>query len=325
MPRRSTREEFIQKSIAIHSDKYNYDKVQYINSSTKVCIVCSEHGDFLQTPGGHLNGDGCMKCGRKRTADSHRMTKEEFAESSRKVHDNKYTYSKVKYTNSLIKVCIDCPKHGEFWQVPSDHLGGHGCERCGHESASDIRRVTVEEFIKKSRNAHGDKYDYSKVRYTNNRTKVCIICPEHGEFMQTPDNHVNEVGCPNCLNKSEAKCRKILQDLTGCNFPSVWPDFLVYTSGKCLQLDGYCEELKLAFEYNGIQHYQYQKFFHRGSEDRLAIQQERDQFKYDRLAELGIELIIIPCTCDTDEKKEDFIRQELTRISDEREATNCVV
>lgn len=68
-------------------------------------------------------------------------------------------------------------------------------------------RLTTEEFIKRAKEVHGDKYDYSKVEYTNNRTKVCIICSEHGEFWQRPSEHnyKKKSGCPEC-----AKTKRIL-------------------------------------------------------------------------------------------------------------------
>ena len=63
------------------------------------------------------------------------------------------------------------------------------------------KKINKEEFIKKSISIHGNKYDYSKVEYINDKTKVCIICPEHGEFWQTPNNHLNGNNCPLCANK----------------------------------------------------------------------------------------------------------------------------
>ena len=64
------------------------------------------------------------------------------------------------------------------------------------------KRKTTEEFIKEAIGVHGEKYDYSKVEYKNNKIKVCIICPEHGEFWQTPTLHINQkCGCPKCWKK----------------------------------------------------------------------------------------------------------------------------
>ena len=144
-----------------------------------------------------------------------RKTKDDFIKDAKKIHDNKYDYSKVEYINQLTKVCIICPKHGEFWQTPKSHLQGHGCRECGneiskkvnlgksHKTYSDKITFNTESFILKSKEIHGNKYDYSKVDYKNITTKVCIICPEHGEFWQRPVEHIKQKsGCPQCANIS---------------------------------------------------------------------------------------------------------------------------
>lgn len=69
--------------------------------------------------------------------------------------------------------------------------------------------MSTEEFIKKSKQIHGNKYDYSKVEYTNNKTKVCIICPTHGEFYQKPNVHLMNHGCPKCAIENRKKIQKI--------------------------------------------------------------------------------------------------------------------
>ena len=122
-----------------------------------------------------------------------KKTKEEFIKGARKKHGDKYDYSKVDYVNKRTKVCIICHEHGEFWQTPSSHLQGKGCPICGGTST-----LTKEELIKKARKVHDNKYNYTKVEYVNNKTKVCIICPEHGEFWQTPYDHFYGCGCPKC-------------------------------------------------------------------------------------------------------------------------------
>ena len=134
-----------------------------------------------------------------------RSTTKEFIEKARKIHGDKYDYSKVNYTKNNVKVCIICPEHGEFWQRPDKHLAGHGCPNC---CKTGIKSNT-DDFIKKSREIHGDKYDYSKVEYINNRTKVCIICPEHGEFWQTPNSHLNGNGCFECSYIERGKDKRL--------------------------------------------------------------------------------------------------------------------
>ena len=188
------REQFIEKARKIHGDKYDYSKVNYINSQTKVCIICPEHGEFWQTPHSHLIKHGCCLCGKNKK--NYKSTKLFFVEKARKIHGDKYNYSKVNYINNRTKVCIICPEHGEFWQTPSSHLSNRGCNKCSKPVNN------TETFIEKAREVHGDKYDYSKVNYINNQTKVCIICHEkdnngneYGEFWQTPANHLSGKGC----------------------------------------------------------------------------------------------------------------------------------
>lgn len=190
---------FIEKAHKIHGDKYDYSKVVYKDAHTKVCIICPIHGEFWQTPNGHLRGNGCIKCAAEQRGLNNRFTLSKFIEEARNVHGNKYDYSKVKYTNSTTEVCIICPEHGEFWQLPIVHLRGNGCKKCGIEKTHNTQRKTLSQFIEESRNAHGDKYDYSKVNYIGNKNKVCIICPEHGEFWQAPIKHINGSGCPRCI------------------------------------------------------------------------------------------------------------------------------
>ncbi len=186
-------QEFIEKAKKIHGDKYDYSKVEYVHSHTKVCIICPKHGEFWQAPRHHLNGSGCPKC-----AGTIQLTTEEFIRRAKEVHGDKYDYSKVEYVHSHTKVCIICPKHGEFWQIPVHHLNGSGCPKC----AGTIQ-LTTEEFIRRAKEVHGDRYDYSKVKYVNARTKVCIICPKHGEFWQTASEHLRGQGCPKCAQEKK--------------------------------------------------------------------------------------------------------------------------
>lgn len=198
-----TRNDFINKANLIHNNKYDYSKVEYVNNSTKVCIICPEHGEFWQTPRNHLIGQGCPLCN-----GTFKLTNQEFIEKANLIHNNKYDYSKVKYVNNNTKVCIICPKHGEFWQTPHHHLNGHGCSKCRNENNGDRRRHNTEDFIRKSKSIHGEKYNYDKVNYVNSYSKVCIICPEHGEFWQSPYVHIQGHECPECAKIKRAKNNK---------------------------------------------------------------------------------------------------------------------
>ena len=113
------------------------------------------------------------------------MTLKDFITKAREKHTDKYDYSKVDYVNGTTKVCIICPEHGEFWQMPSNHLSNHGCPKCSGNYAP-----TTEEWIASVNEKHNGKYDYSKVKYVDAFTKVCIISPELGEFWQKPIDHL---------------------------------------------------------------------------------------------------------------------------------------
>jgi len=190
-----TTEIFIKRSIVIHKNKYDYSLVNYKNSRTKVKIICPIHGEFEQLPNNHLTGQICNECFKK----SKLLTNEIFIKRSNIIHNNKYDYSLVEYKNNKTKVKIICPIHGEFEQQPSKHLGGGGCRKC----SILYKTLSLSEFIKKSKEMHGDKYDYSLVEYKNSQIKVKIICPIHGIFNQTPNSHLYGKGCKICtgLNK----------------------------------------------------------------------------------------------------------------------------
>ncbi len=124
----------------------------------------------------------------------------------RNAHDKRYDYSKVVYKGSQEKVCIICSKHGEFWQTPANHSFGHGCPRCAQEFTRQVRLLGKPGFIKKAITVHGNEYDYSKVHYTGNKGRVCIVCPKHGEFWQRPNDHLSsQAGCPKCTNLGVSK------------------------------------------------------------------------------------------------------------------------
>lgn len=128
-----------------------------------------------------------------------KRTRDEFIERARAIHGDKYDYSKVVYKGVHDKVCIICPKHGEFWQEPNNHISRKSiCPRCSKEIQADLYRSSTKKFIEKAQMVHHGKYDYSMVEYHHNEENVCIICPEHGEFWQSPHNHLGGAGCPKC-------------------------------------------------------------------------------------------------------------------------------
>jgi Zn finger protein HypA/HybF involved in hydrogenase expression len=122
-----------------------------------------------------------------------RLTTVDFIEKSTGVHNGKYDYRKSLYINSLTKLTITCPEHGDFKRIPSSHLRGYGCPKCGGKLKSNTL-----DFIRKALLVYDNKYSYEKVKYVSNKTKVTITCSEHGDFKQTPNHHLRGVGCPKC-------------------------------------------------------------------------------------------------------------------------------
>lgn len=257
MPRKLTLEDFIQRAREVHDNKYDYSKVTYVNANTKVCIICPEHGEFWQTPDKHTTrGHGCPKCCKTGV----KSNTESFIQKSREVHGNKYDYSKVEYINNHTKVCIICPEHGEFWQIPNSHLDGAGCFECSYIERGKNKRLTTDEFIKRAREIHGDKYDYSKVEYSTLFRKVCIICPKHGEVWQTPASHLHGFGCPKCHQSFME--RSIETFLEKNNI-----DYVYECTKKTLpwlenfRLDFYLPGQNVAIECQGKQHFEVREKF----------------------------------------------------------------
>lgn len=144
-----------------------------------------------------------------------KYTTESFISKAIEIHGNKYDYSKVEYKNANAKVTIICPIHGEFQQEPKAHIHLRaGCPKCGAIKMGHSKLVeAMANFEIKANLVHHNRYDYSKVNYINNSTNISIICPIHGEFFQTPNNHLKGAGCPVCgVNAMADKIRISIED-----------------------------------------------------------------------------------------------------------------
>jgi hypothetical protein len=289
---------FIAKSQQSHGNKYDYSKVEYKNCSTKVCIVCYEHGDFWQTPGNHMNGHGCDECGGTAT-----LTTEKFIAKAKSVHGSNYDYDKVELKGSNAQICIICPIHGEFLQTPADHLYGRGvgagCPECGRISTTVKRRLTWEKFLGRSRQEHGNKYNYDNLdwqKYQNNATKIIIVCPDHGAFKQTPGNHMNGHGCPTCR---ESNGEKFIREYLNEHDIKHQPQYrLDYGDGKYGKVDFFVETErgKVGIEFHGEQHYFPCGFGSRKTNPNLSLFDclKRDEIKERWFYENNIPLWLIP-------------------------------
>ena len=211
---RKTKDEFIRDARLIHNNKYDYSLVEIKgNNKTKVKIRCNACGTvFEQRVNNHLNGQGCPECAKKQRVKERVITKEEFIERAIAKHGYKYDYSLVNsIKNRKGKVKIICKKcRTVFEQSIDSHLSGSGCPYCAKVQRVKSKTDTKEEFVIKARKKHGDKYDYSKVNYINNETKVCVICPEHGDFWIEPGSHKRGRGCPSCAGNKRLTIKEFI-------------------------------------------------------------------------------------------------------------------
>jgi very-short-patch-repair endonuclease len=245
-----TTKQFIRKAKILHENKYDYSLVQYVNNHTKVVITCLQHGKFKQLPSNHLHGKkyGCKQCAVQKRRQKQVFTKKQFVEKAKKVHDNKFDYSLIKYENNLSKLKIICPKHGTFKQVASVHLRGSGCKQCSIENSC----LTTKQFIEKAKKIHGNKFDYSLTNYTKNKNKVKIICPKHGMFEQTPSCHLENKGCKSCSHTSSKAQNQIYKMLKN-NFHNmeIQKEKQIFINNKKYVTDICFPNEKIVIEYNG--------------------------------------------------------------------------
>ena len=293
-----TTEEFIERAKEAHGDKYDYSKVKYINSRTKVIIICKKHGEFEQVPAKHLYGSCCEKCSYEYRANNLKSNNESFINIAKEIHKNKYNYSHVEYKNAHIKVIIICPIHGKFKQRPSEHLHGNGCAKCGIKKVSSAKLLNNNIFISRSELKHGNKYDYSKINYVNSKTKVIIICKEHGEFKQRPAKHIHGQGCPKCNTyKGEEKIKLYLKE-NNVSFTQQ-KTFKDCKYKALLKFDFYLPDHRALIEFDGEQHFkpvQFAGISLKKAEDNFKEQLIKDAIKDKYCEDNNIELIRIQYT-----------------------------
>lgn len=276
---------FIVKASGVLKHKYDYSKVHYVNNSTKVTITCIEHGDFSQTPMKHLQGQGCRLC-----AGNSNHSLNSFIVKANKIHDNKFSYEKSNYINVKTKIIITCPFHGDYEQIPSEHLSGYGCKKCGNNT-----KYSPEEFFSKAKEIHGDKYGYQHVVYESSKDKIKIECPFHGLFEQRPTNHLNGQGCPKCnLPKGEQRILNHLENLK-VNY------ITQFTFKDCIHIKPLPfdfvvvkDSVKYLIEFHGEQHYKSVNYGK--NKTNIDYRNKMDKIKREYAASHDIPILEIPYT-----------------------------
>ena len=278
MKLRYTTEEVIEKFKEIHKDKYTYEHFVYNGSHTKSTVTCPVHGDFFVTPNKHLLGRGCPECANEKRRQSLSLTDSVYIERCRLIHKGKYHYDKTHLCGGLHnKVIITCPIHGDFKQEANEHLRGHGCPKCG-----GTKKLTTDECIKKFKILHGEQYIYNKVEYQNSCTKVCIICPEHGEFWQTPNSHLLGCGCPKCKRSHMENDISML--LTNNNIEFIEQKKFSWLGLQ--SLDFYLPKYNIGIECQGMQHFEPTRHF-----KNCEVLLKRDELKHQLCSENNLKLL----------------------------------
>jgi len=171
---------------------------EYIKSNDKVSVICTEGHLCLISPTKFKSGKRCAVC-----AGNVKYNTESFIVRAKEVHGDKYDYSITEYkTNNKTQVGIICPKHGKFFQAPSDHINQKsGCQKCKFEKLEVLKAKSHEQFIEDAIAVHGQSYKYNKTKYERSNIYVMVTCPKHGDFEQLPNVHLRGSGCQSCANE----------------------------------------------------------------------------------------------------------------------------
>lgn len=301
--RRLKHDEVIKQFQKIHGDKYDYSLVEYVKKHEPVRIICSKHGEFLQTPNNHYRGAGCQECGKESIAKARSLTQEEFERRIYKMYGDQFDLSEAVYINNSTDTKFICKDHGAVYARPANAFFGKICRKC-----SGIMVRNTEDFIEQADMVHDEKYDYSKVEYVRSVSKVIIRCKEHDiEFLQTPNSHLSGSGCPLCKgSRLEDKVSKFLLERDIVFVPE--KRFENCRAKRALPFDFYLPYDDVLIECQGRQHYQSEKFF--GGEERYEERKEYDQIKRDFCEKEGTTLVEIPYWF-TDEEIEQIILDNL--------------
>lgn len=276
---------FIDKAKKVWGDTFfDYKDVVYVKNDIPI-ILWYNGIKIKQTPKHHLAHHLPIELSEKKKHNNDELIKKFI-----KKHNGKYSYGDFVYKNAKEKnIPVYCPIIGEndkphgWWFVnATNHLSGCGCPKCKSEKLSHFFASNAEDFINKAIKVHGDKYDYSKVNYINNKTDVLITCKEHGDFYQSPHNHLQGKGCPFC---KESHLENVVKQ-------SLFEHKITFEYQKRFKwlglqsLDFYLPDYKIAIECQGEQHYKEGHF-----NESLSEQIKRDNEKKEKCKHNGIQIL----------------------------------
>jgi len=187
-----------KKLATMFSGKYSYSLVNDIPSErTIIDVVCKKHGVFSEAYQYHVSlSKGCYKCQKEKYYEKEHVS---YINKAKAMFGDKFDYSNTKYLGSNKEIVFICKKHGKVSQQANAHISSkHGCKKCSDIASGRKRRYNQDDFIKKAKKIHLNKYDYSKAVYDTSGKHITIICKKHGEFEQSAHNHLKGYGCYKC-------------------------------------------------------------------------------------------------------------------------------
>lgn len=302
--KKSTTEEFIIKANLVHNNYFDYSKTIYTTANTKVTVTCPIHGDFNVKANNHLTGHNCPKCSDegithlisklpKNGNRTKKISNEEVIDRIHELFGDKYNVNEVEYINNNTKIKLYCNeydeygiRHGTFFITPLHLFTGQGCPKCGKNY-----RLTTEDFIQRSNVIHDNKYDYTKSEYKSTHRNVIITCPEHGDFKQSPANHLRGQGCPKCdISLLENEICKLLNENKINYIQQKTFEWLKHE--RNLFLDFYLPDYNVAIECQGEQHFRPITFSYKLNANELfKLNKTRDKIKHNLCKEHGVEII----------------------------------
>lgn len=190
---------FIQKLFEIHSDKFDYSKVNYIDDSTNITLICKIHGYIKVMPHRAIKNDPCAKCNFFNSDTQFiEQNQKYFIKKAKKIYGDKYDYSEVDYKNYVTPVTIICKKHGRFSVIPYLFIDKRKLYECIDCIKSSLNRMTNREFIGKLIDRYGDEFDFSNVEFVHKDRFVNIICKIHGSVFSKACIVMHDIPCRMC-------------------------------------------------------------------------------------------------------------------------------
>ena len=239
---------FFNQCKKLYNGFYDYSQSVFEKREDNIVVICPEHGEFTINVRSHMEGAICPKCRKVIKKKKPKLTTSQFIKKCQNKYGDKFTYENTQFVDYNTPVKINCVKHGEFEVLPKHFIydSKYGCKFC----ASESQQLTYEMFLEKAKQIHKNKYDYSKVEYCNSHTKICIICPNHGEFWMTPNAHISQKqNCPKCIDYTSAWERELREfiESIGININTNNREIL---NGK--EIDIFIPSFNIGIECNGV-------------------------------------------------------------------------